>query len=219
MPHAASPYAGVLLASASPRRAALLRQVGIPFEVLATQADEAFPEGMAPAAAARRVAERKAEAAGAARQGDAGVRWSAVLGADTIVVVAGEVLGKPRDADEARHMLKRLSNRSHEVITGVALLWSRPERRLESWSERTIVTFRAVSDEEIDAYVQSGGPLDKAGAYGIQEQAGAFVERLDGCCFNVMGLPLAKLTQRLALARNSARAHREALDSPFPDCY
>ena len=184
-------YPRIVLASASPRRAELLRQVGVEFNVVPADIVERHPPGMAPGDAARQVACDKATAVA-----DLTNRELPVLAADTVVILDDEALGKPRDVDEARAMLSRLSGRTHTVATGVALI-GRGEQRAESWLVETAVTFRAVDAAEIDAYVATGRPLDKAGAYGIQEDASAFVEAVDGCYYAVVGLPLAGLTQRL----------------------
>jgi septum formation protein len=184
-------YPRIVLASASPRRAELLRQVGVAFDVVPADIVERHPVGMPPGDAARQVACDKVTAVA-----DLTNRELPVLAADTVVILDDEALGKPRDDDEARAMLSRLSGRTHTVATGVALIGS-GEQRVESWLVETAVTFRAVDAAEIDAYVATGRPLDKAGAYGIQEDAAAFVEAVDGCYYAVVGLPLADLTRRL----------------------
>ncbi len=120
-----------------------------------------------------------------------------VIGADTLVSLAGELLGKPRDDAHAHDMLTRLSGTCHEVITGVALIEIEQQKTV-TWSETTRVYFRKLSYSEIAAYVETGEPSDKAGAYGIQGLGAAFVIRIEGCYFNVVGLPLAKLVEQLA---------------------
>jgi septum formation protein len=120
---------------------------------------------------------------------------SIVLGADTVVVCDGEVMGKPSDAADAERMLLRLSGRTHQVVTGVAVAWS--EGRTEVAAELTQVTMRTLSPEEILAYVSTGEPMDKAGAYAIQGYAGRWIPRINGCYFNVVGLPLALITSLL----------------------
>ncbi len=193
----ARPRPPLVLASASPRRAALLRTAGFAFDVVAAAIDEdAITADLAlaswvPSAIALELARAKA-AAGAALRADA-----RVLGADTIVVLDGELLGKPKDAADAARMLSRLSGRSHEVVTGFAILDPGGNVRARGF-ESTTVTFARWPAEARNAYVASGEPFDKAGAYGIQGAAGAFVERVDGCWFNVMGLPLARLVPLLA---------------------
>ncbi len=174
----------VVLASASPRRKQLLELLGLAFDVVATGVDETWRPGEAPEVHSERLAREKAAAA--ARNG------AAVIGADTNVVVDGEILGKPRDADEATVMLRRLSGRQHEVFTGVAVAYG---RQLASGVERTLVRFRALDDETIAAYVATGEPMDKAGAYGIQGYGAVLVERIDGDYFTVMGLGLGLMVE------------------------
>ncbi len=174
----------VVLASASPRRRELLRLVGIEHTVIPADIDEARPPGEAPAVYAERLAREKA---GAIDREDA-----VVIGSDTIVVVDGDVLGKPRDREQAVAMLRRLSGRAHVVMTGVAVAW---RGRMSSGVEEVGVTFRALSDDEIRRYVETGEPMDKAGAYGIQGFGATIVDRVDGDYFAVMGLPLNRLVR------------------------
>jgi septum formation protein len=176
----------LLLASRSPRRAELLRTLGIAFAVIDVEVDETPSPRETPAAYVRRLARLKAEAGHAA----AGARAQPVLAADTTVVLDGEILGKPRAADDAQAMLTRLAGRVHEVLTGVALI----DRygAIEDIVAATHVTFRALDARSIAAYVASGEPADKAGAYGIQGLGGALVDRIDGSYSNVVGLPLAE---------------------------
>jgi septum formation protein len=177
----------LILASQSPRRSELLTTAGFNFRVRARPVKEQRAPGEPPEAYAIRLAREKSEAA-----------WQhadeIVLGADTIVVVASRVLEKPRDPSEAREMLEALSGREHTVITGICL---RHSAGAILDSESTQVRFAALSPSEIDAYVASGEPMDKAGAYAIQGLASKFVERIDGCYFNVMGLPLARVYRHL----------------------
>jgi septum formation protein len=174
----------VVLASASPRRRELLRLVGIEHTVIPADIDEDYPPGEAPAVYAERLAREKA---GAIDRADA-----VVIGSDTIVVVDGDVLGKPRDREQAVAMLRRLSGRAHVVMTGVAVAW---RGRMSSGVEEVSVTFRALSDDEIRRYVETGEPMDKAGAYGIQGFGATIVDRVDGDYFAVMGLPLNRLVR------------------------
>jgi septum formation protein len=173
----------LVLASASPRRAELLRAAGIRFEVVAADVDERQHDGEDAEAYVQRLATAKATHVAGAHRG------RPVLGADTTVVVDGEVLGKPRDAAEAAWMLRRLSGRSHKVLTGVCLIGL--DGRADTAVASTTVEFRPLSATEIEAYVASGEPMDKAGAYAIQGGAGRFVTRIDGDYDNVVGLPVA----------------------------
>ncbi|HEX9761006.1 MAG TPA: Maf family protein [Candidatus Acidoferrales bacterium] len=177
----------LILASSSPRRAEILRDAGFAFEVAPADIDETPRPSERAHALVRRLAEAKARAV-AARAGDDAI----VLGADTEVVVDGDVFGKPADAADARRMLEKLSGRAHEVITGVALLRTRDGALLEA-IESTQVTFATITPQEIEAYVASGEPLGKAGAYAVQGLGGRFVTRIEGCYFNVVGLPLARV--------------------------
>ncbi|MEM1041947.1 MAG: Maf family protein [Bacteroidota bacterium] len=179
----------LVLASQSPRRRQLLERLGLPFVVHPSDADETIPPGTAPADAVGLLAERKARAVAPHHAG------ALVLGADTLVVVDGDVLEKPADEAEAMAMLGRLSGRSHTVYTGLALV--RAERAV-AVREATEVTFADLSPEEIAAYVQTGSPLDKAGGYGIQDDLGAlFVAGVRGDYYNVVGLPLHRLYRTL----------------------
>ena len=180
----------IILASASPRRAALLTQLGLPFTVLASGIAEDEKQEIEPCRLAERLALDKAHAV--ARQVDNGI----VIGADTIVCIDNQVLGKPRDRIDAVEMLRLLSGRTHHVLTGLALI-GRPEGRILTHVESTRVVIRELRTGEIDWYVDSGEPYDKAGGYGIQGRAAVFVDSLEGCYFNVVGLPLAALWQLL----------------------
>ena len=173
----------LVLASASPRRAGLLRAAGIPFDVVAADVDERQHADEDAGTYVQRLAAAKAAHVAKAHPG------RAVLGADTTVVVDGEVLGKPGDAAEAASMLGRLSGRSHFVLTGVCLI--RADGRAETSVATTTVEFRPVTAAEIARYVATGEPMDKAGAYAIQGGAGGFVTRIDGDYDNVVGLPVA----------------------------
>jgi len=179
----------IVLASASPRRAEILRNAGIPFETLAEIVDESRRPGELRADFIRRVALAKARAsAGVVRDsGDC-----LFIGADTVVVAGDEILGKPESADEARRMLRLLSGAVHEVHTGLAVI-RRPGGMEAVVEEITRVTFSTLSDDDIDAYIATNEPFDKAGAYGIQGIGGRYITRIEGCYFNVMGLPLSRL--------------------------
>lgn len=183
------PAKPLILASASPRRAALLRQVGIPFTVAAGDLPEEVQADIAlsPEERVRALALAKAGAV-ARRQLDGAL----VLGADTLVFCRGEILGKPRDSTAARRMLATLSGGEHSVFTGLALVEVATGRTVSDWEE-TRVWMRALEAELIEAYIATGEPMDKAGAYGIQGKAALFVEKIAGCYFNVVGLPLSRL--------------------------
>ena len=177
----------LVLASASPRRRDLLARLGLTFEVRPSDADETWPEALATGPAAEAVALRKARAAHAP--------GALVLAADTVVVLDGDILGKPADDAEAARTLGRLSGRTHAVTTGLAL---RLDGRTATAHETTRVRFAALSADEITAYVATGSPRDKAGSYGIQDDLGALlVERIEGDYFNVVGLPLRRLYETL----------------------
>jgi septum formation protein len=178
----------VILASQSPRRRELLTLAGIPHEVRPADIDETHPPGEPPRDHAERLAREKAAAIAAAEPG------ALVIGSDTIVVVDGDVLGKPADAADAERMLARLSGRTHVVMTGVAVAW-RGETR--SAVEKVDVTFHRLSSREIAEYVATREPMDKAGAYGIQGYGATIVARVDGDYFAVMGLPLQRLVRLL----------------------
>ena len=184
----------IILASASPRRAEILSDAGIAFEVLAVHVDEAPLAGESAEAMCRRLAEAKGRAA-VARLG-ATSQPVIVVAADTTVEIEGDILGKPASPEAAREMLGHLSGRTHRVLTALWLA-RLPDGAARSDLESTDVRFSVLSSEEIDAYVATGEPMDKAGAYGIQGRAGRFIERVDGCYFNVVGLPLARLYRNL----------------------
>jgi septum formation protein len=175
----------VVLASSSPRRRELLAMIGVPHEVIPADLDERYLPGEGAAAHAERLAREKA----AAVAGTPAARDALVIAADTIVVVDGDVLGKPRDAEHAAMMLQRLSGRAHTVHTAVAVrLGDREAFGVES----PLVTFRPLDRATIDAYIGTGEPMDKAGAYGIQGYGATLVRRVEGDYFAVMGLPLQR---------------------------
>jgi septum formation protein len=177
----------LILASQSPRRADILQQAGIPFTVRAVSIDEAPLEAERPGPYVRRLAHAKALAVEAAPD-------EIVLAADTTVVAHGELLAKPVDDADARRMLLMLSGRRHEVLTGICL---RRGDHLVTDHASTAVWFAPLTPGEIEAYIASREPMDKAGAYAIQGLASKFVERIDGCYFNVMGLPVALVYRHL----------------------
>jgi septum formation protein len=182
----------LVLASSSPRRQELLRNAGFTFEIVPSRIEEKDHTEGDPVAHAQALAQSKAEDVA---QQFAPEEDVVVLGADTVVVAEGVVLGKPRSSQEAATMLEKLSGREHQVITAVVLLAPGGARRAVA-HETTRVFFRPLTRQEIEAYVASSEPVDKAGAYAIQGRAGRFVTRLEGCYFNVMGLPVA-LVDRL----------------------
>jgi septum formation protein len=183
--------APLILASASPRRRELLAQAGFHFEVIPADVPEIRKPGEDPIRFVTRLAREKAEAV---ISREAFFSDTLVLGADTIVLLDEEVLGKPQDEADAARMLRLLSGRSHQVITGVCVAKGRERQRA---AEVTFVRFTTLSDEEIEAYVATGEPLDKAGAYAIQGRAGRWVPRIHGCYFNVVGLPLALVSSMI----------------------
>ena len=174
----------LILASNSPRRRELLRNAGFKFDVRPSGIEENRLPGESPEDFARRLARDKAR--DVARQSAPG---SLVLGADTVVAINGEILEKPVDAADAARMLRMLSGQTHRVITGVCLVRV-PEAVLAWTHETTLVTFRNLTEEEIGSYIESGEPFDKAGGYAIQGLASRFVPRIEGCYFNVVGLPI-----------------------------
>jgi len=179
----------LLLASQSPRRRELLALLGLPFETTVTDVDEEPRAGESPAALVTRLSQAKARAAAAHAN-------AAIVACDTVVALDGEILGKPRDEDEATAMLRRLRGRPHVVYSGIALLET-PTGREATMVSETQLAMRAYSDAEIAAYVASGDPLDKAGAYAIQHRDFSPVERVEGCYASVMGLPLCHLVRAL----------------------
>ncbi len=176
----------LILASASPRRAELLSQIGISFTIIKPALEEKPDLKRKPHEIALALAEDKARFV--AQKLDRGV----VLAADTLVVFQGELMGKPVDIDDARRMLRLLSGSRHEVITGLVLL-DAASGLVEKAYSKTTVWMKDLSEQEINDYVKGGEPLDKAGAYGIQGKAALFVDRIEGCYFNVVGLPLSLL--------------------------
>jgi septum formation protein len=189
----------LILASASPRRRELLAQAGYDFDVQASSVSESRRPEEDAIRFATRLAREKAEEV-FARQHPA-----IVLGADTVVVCDGEVMGKPADPADAERMLLLLSGRTHQVVTGVAVVWgSSSPPAIEVAAELTQVTMRTLSQEEVSHYVASGEPMDKAGAYAIQGYAGRWIPRISGCYFNVVGLPLALVATMLEAAETRA---------------
>ncbi|HBQ64158.1 MAG TPA: septum formation protein Maf [Clostridiales bacterium] len=186
-----------ILASASPRRARILEQLGMKFEVIAAEVDEVLPPGVPPGEAVMQLAMAKA--------GDVGKRIGSgfpavIIGADTVVAHGGRIMGKPASRQEALDMLTRLQGSWHQVFTGVGIVGYTPEgSRFEgSCHEMTRVRMAHLREEQIRAYIRTGEPMDKAGAYGIQERGAMLVERIEGCFFNVMGLPVYRFARLMA---------------------
>jgi septum formation protein len=181
----------LILASASPRRAEILRNAGLAFTVVSSAIDETpFPEESAQDHVSR-LSAAKAELVAARAVGPA-----IVLAADTVVTLENRILGKPRSEDDARQMLKMLSGRTHAVLTGVTMI-RLPDAERINFVESTLVHFAQLSSEEIARYLATEEPHDKAGAYAIQGRAGRFIPRIEGCYFNVVGLPLARVQHSL----------------------
>jgi septum formation protein len=181
----------LILASASPRRAEVLRDAGISFSVLSSATDETPVPGETPQQHVQRLANAKAELVAARSVGPA-----IVLAADTVVVLESQILGKPRSTDEARRMLELLSGRTHSVVTGVSLV-RLPEMDRRQFVETTLVHFAKLSRDDVSRYLATEEPYDKAGAYAIQGRAGRYIPRIEGCYFNVVGLPLARVAAAL----------------------
>lgn len=203
----------IILASGSPRRSELLEREGVPFTVRVSEVDETLEPDILrdPQEAAKKLAERKA---GAVVQEVLGVDYvgaAAIIGADTMVVLNGRIYGKPRDEEDAKRILRELSGRVHQVMTGVSVwLVSAPDAENVSLGFRTFVetshvTFNELSEEEIAAYVATGEPLDKAGAYGIQGEGGALVKGVAGDFDNVVGLPVKRLLKEFSEIFEAAR--------------
>ena len=186
----------LILASASPRRRELLIQAGYRFEVEPSSVVESRRPGEDAIRFTTRLAREKAAEVFARHQPSTAPMM--VLGADTVVVCDGEVMGKPADAADATRMLLLLSGRTHQVVTGVAVVWG--SGSAEVAAEMTQVTMRTLSPQEVADYVAGGEPMDKAGAYAIQGYAGRWIPRIHGCYFNVVGLPLALVTSLLEAA-------------------
>jgi septum formation protein len=181
----------LILASSSPRRAQILRDAGLVFSIISSAVDETPIPGEAPGDLVLRLANAKAELVAARSVGPA-----IVVAADTVVVLEGQILGKPRSTDDARHMLEKLSGRTHSVVTGVSLI-RLPDVEQRAFVETTLVHFDRLSANEITRYLATDEPHDKAGAYAIQGRAGRYIPRIEGCYYNVVGLPLARLLSEL----------------------
>jgi septum formation protein len=199
----------LILASSSPRRRQLLEQIGLSFTVESADVDEQLQPNEAPAKYVQRLALEKAQAVWERHRSDEDSSDPViVLGADTAVVLDGEVLGKPIDQADARRMLELLAGRTHQVLTGIAAV---SRSGMVSDVEITQVFFDLIDDQELVHYLMSGEPLDKAGAYGIQGYAARWIPRIEGCYFNVMGLPLSRTIALLARAQEGTN---EAVPPP-----
>lgn len=184
----------VILASASPRRRELLEQIGIEFEVIVSKADENI-KADTPSQLVMSLSEIKAQAVYDA----AGLKnGEMIIGADTVVVLEGMVLGKPRDKENAKEMLRKLSDNRHEVLTGVTILYmTEGILKKETFHEKTFVYTYAISEKEIEEYIETNEPMDKAGSYGIQGIGAKFIKKIDGDYNNVVGLPVSKIYQKI----------------------
>ena len=189
----------LVLASASPRRRELLAQAGFAFSVRPAQIPEDPRAGEDPIAYVTRLAREKAEAVFLQISSEESIPPHVVLGADTTVTLDNHILGKPADASDADRMLRLLSGRTHLVVTGVAVV---TPQGTEVAAEVTAVRFLTLSDREIEDYIATGEPMDKAGAYAIQGRAARWIPRIEGCYFNVVGLPLALVSSMLESLRN-----------------
>jgi septum formation protein len=186
------PSTKLILASASPRRAEILRDAGLTFTVLSSAVDETPIPGESAQDLVQRLADTKAELVAARAVGPA-----IVIAADTAVLIDGEILGKPRTTDDARQMLTRLSGHVHSVVTGVTVI-RLPDAERRTFVETTHVHFGPLSSEDLTRYLATEEPFDKAGAYAIQGRAGRYIPRIEGCYYNVVGLPLARLCHSLS---------------------
>jgi septum formation protein len=188
----------IVLASTSPRRAEVLRAGGFPFDILRGSIDETRLPGEPAHEYVLRLALEKGCAAAKTlgETGEPSIEPALVLAADTVVVIGNEILGKPTSAEDARRMIRILGGHTHEVLTGLSVI-KVPGLAEISGVESTRVTFLPLSEEDISYYISTGEPFDKAGAYGIQGIGGRYVERIEGCYFNVMGLPLSRLWRAL----------------------
>lgn len=189
----------IILASQSPRRQELLKQVNIDFKVISSDCDESYPDGLTPAQVVMALSGRKADSVFDKLIANSDIADEfAVVAADTVVAADGSILGKPADEKAAFDMLEMLSGKTHSVYTGVTILYAKKGKVLmDSILSKTDVTFRTLTDEEINAYIATGEPMDKAGAYGIQEKGALLVESITGDFYTVVGLPIAKVYNSL----------------------
>ena len=183
-------FPNIILASSSPRRSELLKQIGLEFQVCPSYLAETIETQTSPTQVVEELALIKAQTVGKL------FKRGLIIGADTIVVIDQQIIGKPNDNHHAKEILRQLSGNRHKVVTGVSLLDLDGGRQIV-WSESTLVYFRRLRESEILEYLGNNNVLDKAGAYGIQGRAAAFVTRVEGCYFNVVGMPIAKLVEKL----------------------
>lgn len=188
----------IILASNSPRRKSLLELIDLPFKVITSSVHEDFNINLKPIEFAKHYANLKALDVARERPDNL------VIGADTIVVLDDEIIGKPIDENDSKLMLRKLSGRTHTVITGVSLVWQE-KSFVDSFYEETKVTFHKLTDEQIQYYVDNYHPLDKAGSYGIQDWFAVCVKKIDGCFYNVMGMPLSNFYNHLMKITNGVR--------------
>ena len=179
----------IILASGSPRRKELLELAGLDFEIRVSDVDETLPEEIEPETAVEMLSKRKAEATASLYSSD-----YVVIGADTVVAVDGRILGKPKNIDDAKRMLGLLSGKTHSVYTGVTFVSGEEER---TFSVKSDVVFYELTGKEINDYVSTGEPLDKAGAYGIQGKGSLLIKSINGDYFNIVGLPISRLVREL----------------------
>lgn len=179
----------IILASASPRRRELMKLITEDFEVISADVDETLPENIEPFRASEYLAGIKAQAVSISPE-------NIVIGCDTTVIIDDKILGKPKDDDQCREYLEMLSGRTHSVITACSIVFG---NRIRTFSEVTEVTFRKLSADDIEWYISTGEPFDKAGGYGIQGKGSLLVEKINGDYFNVVGLPVSRLNQELKI--------------------
>lgn len=181
----------LILASASPRRKELLEKIGLPFTVQPAKGEERITQ-KSPAAVVMELSRQKAEEIAAAQTGDC-----IIIGADTVVAKGEKIMGKPKDAADAKQMLRSIADDCHQVYTGVTLIRTGAHPQSVTFQEKTDVFLYPISDAEVDAYIASGDPMDKAGAYGIQGDFAIYVKRIAGDYYNVVGLPIGRVYQEL----------------------
>lgn len=195
----------IVLASQSPRRRELLQKAGISFSIRNIEISEEIYTEENPQDYVLRMAETKA------KEGAKHEENALVIGADTIVCIDNEILGKPKDKEDAAEILNKIKGRTHLVYTGVSLNISKSEKTV-SFVEKTEVHFAEMTDKEISDYIETGEPMDKAGAYGIQDKGALFVKRINGCFYNVMGLPLRRVYEELNILTEGEEIERKELE-------